>query len=102
MEASKINAALWLVLDSIASEDESCCFLSVFVHLARDFDENGLWNIRDLRERDMVTRACVYTKRLLGLDATKKAIEELAEKDWVLVINLFGQKNFVDFSHQDL
>lgn len=102
MEASKINAALWLVLDSIAPEDESCCFLSVFVHLARDFDERELWNIRDLRERNMVMRACVYTKRLLELDATKKAIEELVEKDWVHSINFSGQKNLTDFSHQDL
>ena len=102
MKGAKINAALFFVLDSIAQEDQDCCFLSVFVHLTRDFGEDELRVIEDLREGDMVTRACVYTKRLLGLDATKKAIEELAEKDWVLVINFFGQESFADFSHQDL
>ncbi|MDP3770599.1 MAG: hypothetical protein U1A25_00710 [Candidatus Sungbacteria bacterium] len=96
MEYTRINAALLLVLDSIAQEDESCCFIAVFVHLTRDFGEDELRVIKDLRERSMVTRAHVYSKRLLGLDATKKAIEELATKNWVLVINLSGRKKLAD------
>ena len=102
MEHTKITTWLIAVLDSIAEEDEPNCFISVFVHLTRNFGENELGETKELRTRQMITRANVYTPRLLGVDATKKGIEELAEKNWVLTINLPGQMRLLtDTAHQD-
>ena len=90
MEMNKITAAVWYDLQIIDKDDEPFTFISVFVHLLEDFSESGDSSvcIKNMHKCDEVDSVRVYTDRLVGMRATKNAIEQLSEKEWVHVIKL--------------
>lgn len=98
MDDNKISAALSAELDEVDEIDASFRIFTVFVHLARDFPDTTspeFETITRLRRSDDILNPKAYTKRLLGLEITKKGVEELAKEDWVVVIKLSAKRRFL-------